>query len=395
MGREWYNPAYRLMKIVFCGGGTGGHFYPLIAIAEAVHDLAREKHLVTPRLYYLAPEPYDEQSLFAAEMIYIPVPAGKWRRYFSWKNFSDLFVSAYGLFKALVSVYQIYPDVVISKGGYASMPVTLAARFWRIPVIVHESDSKPGRANLAASKYAYRIAVSFPGAAAFFPKKVQQKIALTGIPVRRALKGGTADAARAELGLDASVPTVLILGGSSGSTRINEAVLGALPTLTASMNVIHQTGRKEYAEVERTAKVVLAESLNASRYHPLDFLSLESMARAGAAASVIVSRAGATTIAELSMLQKPAILIPIPESVSHDQRTNAYTYAHTGAAVVLEEQNLTPNLLASETKRIAGDANLSAAMAQAGAAFMPGGAAELIALEAIRIGLSHEPSTTV
>ncbi len=390
-----YNWAKTHMKIVFCGGGTGGHFYPLIAIAESVHEKAREHRLITPRLYYLAPVPYDEQSLFAAEMIFIPVPAGKWRRYFSMKNYADLFVTLYGLFKALVTVYQIYPDVVISKGGFASVPVTLAARFWRIPVIVHESDSKPGRANLMAAKYAYRIAISFPGAAALFPKSAQAKIALTGIPIRRGLKGGTPDAARAQLGLDASVPTVLILGGSSGSARINEAVLSGLIDMVGSLNIIHQTGRAEFAEIERTAKVILADNPNASRYHVFDFLSLESLRNAGAAASVIVSRAGAGSIAELSMLQKPAILIPIPESVSHDQRTNAYTYARTGAAVVLEEQNLTPHLLASEAKRIAADQALSASMSRAGAAFMPADAADLIAEEAIRIGLSHEPQPVV
>lgn len=378
------------MKIVFCGGGTGGHFYPLVAIAEAVHDIAREKRLVTPRLYYLAPTPFDEESLFANEMIYIPVPAGKLRRYFSWQNFTDLFKSAAGLFKALVTVYEIYPDVVISKGGYASAPVTLAARFWRIPVIIHESDTKPGRANLHAAKYAYRIAVSFPQAAALFPQKVQSKIALTGIPVRKALRTTDAVAAVKELGLDPAVPTVLVLGGSSGSHMINETILGGLPDLLPQMNVIHQTGKAEFTEIEKTAKVIAPPEF-ASRYHPFAYLSLESLRRAAGAASVIVSRAGATAIAELSLWKKPAILIPIPESVSHDQRTNAYTYAHAGAAVVLEEGNMSEHLLASEVKRIAGDAALTASMGTAAAAFMPGDAARIIAEEVVAIGLSHEP----
>lgn len=378
------------MKIVFCGGGTGGHFYPLIAIAESIHEIAQERQLVTPRLYYLAPTPYDEESLFANEIIYMPIPAGKWRRYFSFQNFTDIFKTIGGFLKAVINLFEIYPDLVISKGGFASVPVTLAARIVGIPVLIHESDSKPGRANLLASRYAYRIAVSFAGAAAHFPKKAQPKIALTGIPVRKALRSPDAETAKHELGLDDAVPTLLVLGGSSGSARINETVLTALPDLLPYMNVIHQTGKAEFNVIKQTATVV-AKGAYEGRYHPFPFLTLDSMRRAAGAATVIVSRAGATAIAELSLWKKPAILIPIPESVSHDQRTNAYTYAHTGAAVVMEEANLTPHVLASEARRIAGDAGLSAQMGAAGAAFMPGDAAHIIAEEAISIGLSHEP----
>lgn len=378
------------MKIVLCGGGTGGHFYPLIAIAESIHVIAKERQLVAPRLYYFAPTPYDEESLFANEIVYMPIPAGKWRRYFSFRNLTDIFKTLGGFIKAVINLFEIYPDLVISKGGFASVPVTLAARLVGIPVIIHESDSRPGRANLLASRYAYRIAISFAGAAAYFPKKVQPKIALTGIPVRRALRSPDTEIARHELGLDDTVPTLLVLGGSSGSARINETVLTALPDLLPYMNVIHQTGKAEYSVISKTATVV-AKGAYEGRYHPFPFLSLDSMRSASGAATVIVSRAGATAIAELSLWRKPAILIPIPESVSHDQRTNAYTYAHTGAAVVMEEANLTPHVLASEVRRIAGDVQLAAQMGAAGAAFMPGDAARIIAEEAITIGLSHEP----
>jgi len=191
------------------------------------------------------------------------------------------------------------------------------------------------------------------------------------------------------------VPTVLILGGSSGSKAINETVLGALPELVSVVNVIHQTGKDNYAEVVRTAPVILEGSAHQERYHPYPFLSLETMRQAAGAAHVIVSRAGATAIAEIALWRRPAILVPIPESISHDQRTNAYAYAHTGAAVVLEQSNMTPHILASEVRRIATDTALSEGMAARSDAFGNRNAARTVAEELLRISLSHEEPEVV
>ena len=336
------------MTIVFAGGGTGGHFYPIIAIAEALKDLVREDHLIEPKLYYLAPAAFDEKALFENGLVFIKIPAGKVRRYWSLKNIPDFFITFVGTLHAIVTLFRLYPDVVVGKGGYGSVPTLLAARLLRIPIIIHESDSKPGRASLLAAGWAKKIAISFESAAAFFPKKVQAKIARTGIPIRKALMRVELEGARQYLGLEPSLPTVLILGGSQGSVRINEAVLSALPTLVSFANIIHQTGQANLKDVEAIAKVELAKNPHASRYHPLNYLSEISLQRAAGIADLVVSRAGASSIAEIGLWKKPSIIIPIPESVSHDQRSNAYAYAHTGAAVVMEEENLSPNILASE-----------------------------------------------
>lgn len=378
------------MKIVFTGGGTGGHFYPVIAVAEAVRDLALERRLIAPRLYYIAPTPFDEQALFENEITFIRCSAGRQRRYFSLLNYVDIFVTLWGTLGCIWTLFRIYPDVVFSKGGFVSVPVTLAARVLGIPVIIHESDSKPGKANLLASKFAFRIGIAFPSAAEFFPQKVREKIALTGIPLRKRLRDLDPQAAVGLLKLDPNAPTVLILGGSSGSKKINEAILGALPELTASMNVIHQTGKDNFEEVERLAKIVLEGAAHPERYHVYPYLSLESLRGAAGAAHVIVSRAGATAIAEIALWRRPAILIPIPESISHDQRSNAYAYAHTGAAVVIEQENMTPHVLASEAIRIGTNPTLGAQMAAKGAAFGNLEAARLIADELLRISLAHE-----
>jgi UDP-N-acetylglucosamine--N-acetylmuramyl-(pentapeptide) pyrophosphoryl-undecaprenol N-acetylglucosamine transferase len=378
------------MKIVFTGGGTGGHFYPLIAIAEAINDVVRERRLIEPQLYYLGPDPFDQNALFDNGIAFVRIPAGKSRRYFSIRNFTDMFVSFSGLLAAIATLYRLYPDVVVSKGGYTSVPVVLAARFLRIPIVIHESDSKPGRANLLAAKYATKIAIAFESAAEHFPKKAQSKIARTGIPIRKALLRTEPEGARQYLNLEPGVPTILVLTGSLGAVRVNEAVVTALPTLLAFANVIHQTGEKNIKEVEALTQVILTNDPHKDRYHPVGFLSELSMQRAGGAADVIIARAGATTIAEIGYWKKPAILIPIPEAVSHDQRSNAYSYARTGAATVLEEENLTPHLLASEAERIIKDKALAEKMSNAAAGFTDPDAAKILAEAVLDIALSHE-----
>jgi len=378
------------MTIVFTGGGSGGHFYPIIAIAEAINDLVREKRLIAPKLYYLAPSQFDQKALFENGIIYISVPAGKMRRYASVRNVTDLFVTFAGICKALFALFRLYPDVVMSKGGYASVPVVLAARILRIPVIIHESDAKPGRANLLAAKFAVKIAISFEGAAKYFPKEVQNKIARTGIPIRKALTRVEPEGAAQYLRLEEGVPTVFIFGGSQGATKINETVLTALPDLVAFLNVIHQTGEAHFKSVSAVAQVVLEKNSHESRYHPINYLDQVSMQRAAGVADVIVSRAGANSIAEISFWKKPSIIIPIPESISHDQRTNAYAYAQTGAGIVLEEDNLTPHLLVSEIRRIVNDPELAKRMGASAVGFTDPDASRILAGEVLSIALSHE-----
>lgn len=379
------------MKVVFTGA-AGGHFYPLIAIAEALESIVAERRLVSPRLYYLSDKQYDEQALFAHNFEFTRIPAGKLRRYFSIENITDFFKTIQGFFKALWTLFRIYPDVVISKGSYASVPVVLAAAVLRIPIIIHESDAKPGRANLFAARFATRIAVSYDSSVQYFPVPLRGKIARTGIPIRERVQTPLEKTtAVAKLALDASVPTVFILGGSSGSLRINETVLDALAELVSVANIYHQTGKTHYDAVSARAHVVLGGSAHAERYHPVAFLSSEDMQAAAGAADLVISRAGATSIAEISLWQKPAILIPIPEAISHDQRTNAYAYAHTGAAVVLEEGNLTAHVLVSEVRRILTDTTTAHTMASHAAGFANPAAGRAIAEEIVRIAISHEP----
>ena len=378
------------MTIAFTGGGTGGHFYPIIAIAEAMRDLVREKRLVEPKLYYLAPTAFDEKALFENGITYIKIPAGKVRRYFSFQNITDMFVTLAGTLKAVFTLFRLYPDVVMGKGGYGSIPTILAARMLGIPVVIHESDAKPGRASLLAAKFAVKIAVSYDSAAALFPANVQNKIARTGIPIRKALMRTEAEGARQYLGLEHGIPTVLILGGSQGAVNINEIIISALPDLVEFANIIPQTGQANFKNVQAISQVVLTKNPHTDRYHPINYMNEMSLQRSAGVADIVVSRAGANSIAEIGLWKKPAILIPIPESVSHDQRTNAYAYARTGAAVVLEEENLTPHILVSEIKRITSDPKLGKRMGAFAEGFTDPDAARVLASEILAIALSHE-----
>jgi UDP-N-acetylglucosamine--N-acetylmuramyl-(pentapeptide) pyrophosphoryl-undecaprenol N-acetylglucosamine transferase len=382
------------MKIVLVGGGTGGHFYPLIAVAQAMRNISIHKRILEPKLFYIAPTPYDEQALFENNITYIKSPAGKIRRYASFGNIFSPFITFFGILYSCVALLRIYPDVVFSKGGYASVPTVIAAWILGIPIMIHESDSKPGRANLLASRFAMFIAVSFESSIPFFSKKAQSVIARTGVPVREALVKPLPKYDASGLALDQSVPTLLILGGSSGSVPINEIVLSGLNELVSCANVIHQTGKDNFNEVVSTSKVITKDNTHKERYHPFAYFSEESMRSMAGVSTLIISRAGATSITEISLWHKPSILIPIPESISHDQRTNAYAYAHTGAAVVIEEANMTSHILVSEVQRILSDKALYAHMEAQSMTFANPQAAYIIAAQILGIGLSHDEGNT-
>lgn len=378
------------MKFVVTGGGSGGHFYPLIAVAEEIRGIEREKKLVPPKLYYLAPTEYNNDALFQNDIEFVKIPAGKIRRYFSFQNVTDLFKTGWGTLKALWMLFRIYPDAVFSKGGYASVPVTVAAAILHIPVIIHESDAKPGRANKLASKWATRIAISFPEATKYWPEKVQEKIAYTGTPVRRALHELNVGGGRELLGINDDLPVILVVTGSLGSEYINQVIVDALQMLLPKAHVIHQTGKSHIDTVQKRASVILYEKEYKDRYHPHAYLSEDALEQAASVANVIISRSGATAIAEFALWGKPAILIPIPEKISHDQRTNAYTYAKSGGAVVLEQENMSPGILATQALSIAGDAAKQQKMSELAKQFARPDAGRIIAEELVRIGLEHE-----
>lgn len=374
------------MKIVFTGGGTGGHFYPIIAVAEEVTALAKERKLLDPELIYMADKPYNENLLFSKGIRFVSTPAGKVRRYFSLLNVTDAVKTAWGVCLTFVKLFQIYPDVVFGKGGYVSFPTLFAARLLRIPVIIHESDSRPGRVNAWAGKFAKRIALSYPQSAEFFPA---DKTAFTGNPIRQEIREPLTNGAYEYFGFQSAVPTILILGGSQGAMKINENLMDILPDLVESFQIIHQTGKANLEAVQRTTEVVLGDSKHKDRYKAFDYLNDLNIRMSAGIANLVISRAG-STIFEIAAWGIPSIIIPINETVSHDQVHNAFNYAHAGGCIVIEEGNLSPHVLKTEIDRLFDTPALLPTMSAAAKKFSRLDAARLIAEEIVGIALQHE-----
>ena len=374
------------MKILLTGGGSGGHFYPIIAVAEEINRIVKDERLIAPQLFFMSDSPYDRAALIENNITFVKSGAGKMRKYFSILNFIDAIKTFIGIISALIKVYGIYPDVVFSKGAYASFPVLVAARILRIPVIIHESDSFPGRVNKWSGKFAEKIALSYPDTEKFFNSK---KTAFTGNPIRKEILKPTTNGAHEFLKLELNIPVILVLGGSLGAQIINEAIINALPALVENFQIIHQTGKNNIKEVSNMADIVLAGNPKKSRYKPFDYLNNLAMSMSAGVADLIISRAG-STIFEIAVWGVPSIIIPITNSISNHQRNNAYSYARSGAAVVIEESNLSDNILISEVNRIIRNKNETERMRKNAKEFAKIDAAEKIAREIIHIGIRHE-----
>jgi len=379
------------MRIVLLGGGTGGHFYPLIAVAEALEELTRERTLIEPELYYIGPEPFERTALLEHDITYIPGTAGRMRRYRSVFNVLGFFATAWGIFTATLQLYRLYPDVIFSTGGFAAFPSLYAAKLLRIPVVIYDADATPGRVSLWSAKFARWIGVAHPEAASRFPAAIRERIAHIGHPIRKEIETPAKEGGHEFLHLDKSVQTILIMGGSQGARAINDAVIDTLPQLVSSYNIIHQTGNGNIDDADKVAKLVLRDASHEERYRPFGLLNALALRMAAGVADLVVARAGSGTIFELATWGTPAILVPIPEDVSHDQTSNAFSYARTGAAMVIEQRNLTPHILFAEMERILKDPARIAAMSQAAKKFARPQSARKIATILLDIALQHEP----
>lgn len=368
------------MKIVITGAG-GGHFYPLVAVAERVRKETFVQKIQQPDMYFFSDKPYDEEALFKLDCKFVEIPAGKLRLYPSPETIVDMFKTAYGCLIAVGKLFSIYPDVVFAKGGYASFPTLFAARLLSIPVIVHESDTVPGRTTQWAGTFALRVALSYQEAAKAYPA---DKVALTGQPIRGMLLPPE-DFKRVYTKKDR--PVILVLGGSQGSQVLNDALFKILPVLLNTCDVVHQTGKENIEQVKESMKVLLAGHEYKDRYFAEGFID---MALFYPKVDLVITRAGSSMF-EMALWQLPMIVVPIPETISRDQRSNAYAMASHGIATVLEENNVSANILMSMITRILDEEGVYNGMIKNASHFENSrSAASVIARELIRIGLSHK-----
>lgn len=329
------------IRIAFAGGGTGGHIYPGLAVAEELKALASARGLEADICWLGNSSGMDKdivsKSLGGQGCIsaFYGIPSGKLRRYFSLRNFLDAFKIVAGFFKSLFLLARLKPDALFSKGGFVSVPPCLAARILRIPYYTHECDFTPGLATRLNAKGARKILLSYGQTAGYFKEELAGKCVVTGNPVRPVFyapdDGG---AGRAFLGLTAPLdkPLLLVLGGSLGARQINGLVTENLDWLKERFIIVHQTGRAfadEHPELMRRD----------GGYLPYAFIYAE-MPSVLKVADVILSRAGANSIWECAVCRKPMLLVPLMGSGTRgDQVDNARFFANAGAAIVLEGQD--------------------------------------------------------
>lgn len=379
------------MKVVLTGGGTGGHFYPLIAVAEAIEDLCAERRLVEPQLFYLGPAPFDPTALAEHDIRHVSIGAHTIRKDGRASPFGFIGMF-FATLRAFPQVFSLYPDIVFSSGGYAAFPTLACARILRIPIVIYDADARPGRVSLWSAKFARWIAVAHPDAAAAFPEKLKERMARTGHPIRREIESPAREGGHEFLKLDPSVPTIFVVGGSQGARAINETVLDALPTLLEKYNVVHQTGTNNLEEVKGIASVSLRDSQYKERYRPFGLLNALALKMTAGISSLILSRAGSGTIFEIASWGIPTILVPIPLDVAHDQTENAFSYARAGGAIVIEQRNLSPHVLLAEVERVMGDEALRTKMKEAAKQFARPEAGRKIAQIVLETALEHEPT---
>ena len=322
-----------MKKIIMTGGGTAGHVTPNLALVPLLKEKGYE-------IFYIGSYTGIEKKLVEdAGITYYGISSGKLRRYHDWKNFTDPFRVIKGFSEANQLMKHIQPDVVFSKGGFVSVPVVMAAARQHIPAIIHESDMTPGLANKLAIPFASKVCCNFPETMQYLP---DGKAVHTGSPIRKELFSGNKEAGLEFTGFNADKPVILIMGGSIGSRFINNAVWASLDTLLEKFQIVHLVGKGN----------INNDLVGRAGYKQYEFIS-EQLNDIFAMTDLMISRAGANSISEILALKIPNILIPLSAAASRgDQILNAASYEKQGFSTVLQEEELTGELLISSVEDV-------------------------------------------
>ncbi|MDP3729296.1 MAG: UDP-N-acetylglucosamine--N-acetylmuramyl-(pentapeptide) pyrophosphoryl-undecaprenol N-acetylglucosamine transferase [bacterium] len=375
-----------MLRIGLTGGGSGGHIFPLLAVAEELKKVADAKQVALDMRYF-GNAPLYKEDITTHGVVYIPVLSSKLRRYWAFQNFVDVFKFGLSIMQLLWKLFWFMPDVIFSKGGPGAFPVVLVGWWYRIPVILHESDSMPGLTNQLSARFARQAFLGFASAADYF-KNIAVEV--VGNPVRSSLFNRVAylqergsdiqKVARVGFGLDENTPTLFIYAGSQGAERLNAFILENIEILLQKFQIIHHVGENnitQYTEEFRFASAQWNEAKK-KRYVYKGFFK-EDIVDAYCAADILVARAGAGSIFEIAAFGKPSILIPLPDSAHNHQIENAHLYSQTGAALVIQEQNLLSALVLQELEKLSQDSELRARMGVAAQTFYKPDAAKTIA----------------
>lgn len=391
------------MRIVLTGGGTGGHmipFEPLVEMLRRVHQETKEELPVWIErnkmdLYFLGVMDSESKEFYKRlGLKTVGIPAGKLRRYPSWQTVTDvLWRMPIGFILALWHMWRIMPDAVISKGGYGSVPVGLAAFIYRVPLLLHESDAVMGLANKLMANWAQVITVGF-AATRHEMGYHKRKTIVTGTPVRPGLARENSAGAKRLFGFGENEPVVLIMGGSQGAEKINSLTLEILPDLSEKAGVIHLAGVNNLATVKAGADRILAAGPRKHAYKLFGALT-DHMGAALMAADLVVSRAGATSLAELARLRKPAIIVPLALAAQDHQRANAQLMEVAEAVRVISQENLGRNILLQNIYNLLDDVEIRDILKQNIARFDYPNAARDIAQLTFRLARGMVPFQSI
>mgnify|MGYP001617298299 CR=1 FL=1 len=358
-------------KILICvtGGGTGGHVEPL----RAVIDVLNKHHA---QIFWIGgANSVEERAAGDMGIKFVGVRVGKLRRYFALDNIIDIINVVFGYLQCLVTLIRRRPDVLFSKAGYVSVPAILAAATLRIPVVAHESDTVIGLANHIAQIVAKRFCTGF--AMPFYGEKYNNKMVFTGNPVRSETE------TKSDLKLPDGKPVLAILGGSQGSKVLNKVIWELLPRLLKKYVVVHQVGPLNTSEAKlHYAKLLKSEKIG---YIWTGYYNRPGMARLLTKANLVISRAGANAIADLSYYATPAVLIPLPSASANHQLINAQYVVERGGAVMLSQADASPNRLYDLIEHLLSRRSGLESMSRDIAKINPKNAAERVAKEVLEV----------
>ncbi len=331
------------MNIIITGGGSGGHVMPALAVIEELrnsqNDFFKENNII-----YIGSKKGIEKSLIEKSGVeYKSINTGKLRRYLSFQNLSDIFRTFTGIVQSAKLIKKIRPDIIFSTGGFVSVPVIIAGKIKKIPILIHEQTVDAGLANKIAGRFAQKIALTFPESGKYFQK---DKIVVTGIPIRKEIFQGTKESGYKRFGFDSSLPTIFFTGGGLGCRVLNEAAKVILPELLIKTNVIYQTGAamngRDFLDMKKIRES-LPDYLQ-KRLYLTDFINNE-IADVFALTDLAIARSGAGTVNELLMLKIPAIFIPLAIATNNEQLKNALISVNLGGAEIIEEKELSSTIL--------------------------------------------------
>lgn len=354
------------LRVLLAGGGSGGSASPVIAVAEAL----AQRHPSAEFLYIGTRSGPERALVETAGLPFAAVTSGRWRRYATWRNLIDPALVSLGVVQATALVRHFRPEVAFGAGGFATVPPLIAARTLGARVMIHQQDAAPGLANRMLAPFASKITVALPMTGRLF---AHATLGPVGNPVRRLVLEANPERGRQCLGLEPGVPIVLAMGGGTGALRLNQLVAQAVPELVAEAQVVHLTGEGK-----------AAVDWEHPRYRVREFL-VEEFPHVLAAADIVISRCGMSSLAEIAALRKPAIVVPMPDS---HQELNAEVLRRADAALVFSDRSLSAEVLAGQVRSLLADTARREALGEAAYRLFPAAASERVADELAKLAIS-------